>query len=325
MSAINGLGTVGAVNLQTAGLDLESVLMAVQAQRAQLLEGQLRGQIGAVQAKNDEIAKMGEEMTGKKASLGRAETELAGVDQQAAATRSALDANTAAQKTNQDQLGQARTELQNAKQAASAVPANQQKIQELATMRDQLSVVLSRDPNAYTGLSWGWAGDDKGKSIEMEQRLKAAGLDTSKVTDIDRNGTRDAHGSTIRGWIDQLNARIGSLQGENAKLTGAVNAAQAKVDTLQKQESTLKTEQQSLQNTLASLDQKKTDLKNTVIELKAGIDGLKNGIDALTNSQQMDMLRLQSLSNKRNEAFDLMTNFVKKMQDNRSSILGNMR
>lgn len=48
-------------------------------------------------------------------------------------------------------------------------------------------------------------------------------------------------------------------------------------------------------------------------------------IDAASNSQQMDMLRLQSLSNKRNEAFDVMTNFVKKMQDSRSSIIGNMR
>ncbi|CAM3375763.1 hypothetical protein SABR111722_05780 [Saccharibacillus brassicae] len=48
-------------------------------------------------------------------------------------------------------------------------------------------------------------------------------------------------------------------------------------------------------------------------------------IDAASNSQQMDMLRLQSMSNKRNEAFDVMTNFVKKMQDSRSSIIGNMR
>lgn len=43
------------------------------------------------------------------------------------------------------------------------------------------------------------------------------------------------------------------------------------------------------------------------------------------NSQQMDMLRLQSLGNKRNETFDTMTNFIKKMQDSRSSIIGNMR
>jgi hypothetical protein len=52
---------------------------------------------------------------------------------------------------------------------------------------------------------------------------------------------------------------------------------------------------------------------------------IKGKIDAMNSSQQMDMLRMQSLTNKRNEAFDLMTNFIKKMADSRSSILGNMR
>jgi len=60
-------------------------------------------------------------------------------------------------------------------------------------------------------------------------------------------------------------------------------------------------------------------------ELDAAITTIKGMIDSQSNSQQMDMLRLQSLSNKRNEAFDVMTNFVKKMQDSRSSIIGNMR
>ena len=55
------------------------------------------------------------------------------------------------------------------------------------------------------------------------------------------------------------------------------------------------------------------------------MQNIKGQIDALSNSQQMDMLRLQSLSNKRNEAFETMTNFIKKMQDSRSSIIGNMR
>lgn len=60
-------------------------------------------------------------------------------------------------------------------------------------------------------------------------------------------------------------------------------------------------------------------------QLEAYIQQIKSMIDAQSNSQQMDMLRLQSLSNKRNEAFDVMTNFVKKMSDSRSSIIGNMR
>jgi len=66
------------------------------------------------------------------------------------------------------------------------------------------------------------------------------------------------------------------------------------------------------------------------VDIKKGdLDGLvqqtRSQIDALTNTQQMDMLRLQSLSNKRNEAFEIMTNFVKKLQDNNNSIIGNMR
>ena len=60
-------------------------------------------------------------------------------------------------------------------------------------------------------------------------------------------------------------------------------------------------------------------------EVTSMITEVKGMIDAAGNSQQMDMLRLQSLSNKRNEAFDVMTNFVKKMQESRSSIIGNMR
>ncbi|MEK0314715.1 hypothetical protein [Cohnella sp. 56] len=60
-------------------------------------------------------------------------------------------------------------------------------------------------------------------------------------------------------------------------------------------------------------------------QLEVYIQQIKSMIDAQSNSQQMDMLRLQSLSNKRNEAFDVMTNFVKKMSDSRSSIIGNMR
>lgn len=60
-------------------------------------------------------------------------------------------------------------------------------------------------------------------------------------------------------------------------------------------------------------------------ELDKMSQDLKGKIDSYSNSQQMDMLRLQSMSNKRNEAFDTMTNFIKKMQDSRSSIIGNMR
>ncbi len=71
------------------------------------------------------------------------------------------------------------------------------------------------------------------------------------------------------------------------------------------------------------IDSKKTVFKSE--EIRTIIEKLKGKVDSLNSSQQMDMLRMQSLTNKHNEAFDVMTNFIKKMQDSRSSIIGNMR
>jgi hypothetical protein len=63
----------------------------------------------------------------------------------------------------------------------------------------------------------------------------------------------------------------------------------------------------------------------TKAELDAAVSKVKGMIDSVGNSQQMDMLRLQSMSGKRSEAFDTMTNFLKKDQDGKSSIIGNLR
>ena len=54
------------------------------------------------------------------------------------------------------------------------------------------------------------------------------------------------------------------------------------------------------------------------------ISTITSHIDGLNSSQQMDMLRMQSLSNKRNEAFDTMTGFLKKSDDSRKNIVDHM-
>ncbi|WP_276917407.1 hypothetical protein [Aneurinibacillus aneurinilyticus] len=45
----------------------------------------------------------------------------------------------------------------------------------------------------------------------------------------------------------------------------------------------------------------------------------------INSAQQMDTYRIQSLPSKRNKAFDAMVNFIKRMEDSRNSIIGNMR
>jgi ABC-type transporter Mla subunit MlaD len=64
---------------------------------------------------------------------------------------------------------------------------------------------------------------------------------------------------------------------------------------------------------------------------KAGLDAsyvdqiIKSSVDSLSSSSQMDMVRLQSLNNKRSEAFDTMTNMLKKAADSKSSVVSNFR
>lgn len=176
---VNGAGAINAATIQS--LDLETALMAVQSNRAEMLETQLKDQIASVQAKNDQIAKLN-------TLMGYVNSLAAKFDSGASATAT----------------------------LAKKIPSDE-----------------------YS---------------KLNSHLEAAGV------------TRAA------------------IFGE----------------------------------TTALVDMPKSSFDGAIAKLKSSID-------SLSNTQQMDMLRLQSLSNKRNEAFDIMTNFIKKMQDNRSSIIGNMR
>lgn len=69
------------------------------------------------------------------------------------------------------------------------------------------------------------------------------------------------------------------------------------------------------------------ELTNTTT--KGQLDGLiqqvKATLDSSTNSQQMDMLRVQSLNNRRSEAFEMCTNCMKKWDSTKASVLANCR
>ena len=234
---IQGSQNIAGMSVQS--MDIETVLLTVQNQRATLLEGQLRGQMETVAAKNQSIGKANEQ-------LGTKRSELA-----------TLEASNA--------TGQA-------------------SLSELKLMKEQLQQVVNRDPNGWTGLSYGWGGDDAAKSQEMLKRVQAQALTgANQATDIDRNGTMDAKGRVVQGFVDQLDAKISALQAQIA------------------------------------------DNGKTIDANKQAVTEIKSSLDNLSNTQQMEMLRLQGLTGKRNEAFDVMTNFLKKMQESRSSIIGNMR
>eukprot|EP00887_Chlorella_sp_A99_P004402 scaffold39.g4402.t1 len=161
-----------------------------------------------------------------------------------------------------------------------------EKVAQMKDLQSRLAASKCPDPEGWYGLSWG-QGDDKALSHATLDQVKSAGVTIptggDAPRDVDGNGTMDAKGRVVQGWVDQLGGKIGELEKQ--------------------------------------LQQNEQKVKNN----EADITSMKGKIDAASNTQQMEMLRLQSLTGKRNEAFDTMTNFMKKQQDSRSGIIGNMR
>ena len=60
-------------------------------------------------------------------------------------------------------------------------------------------------------------------------------------------------------------------------------------------------------------------------QFDAAIQNMKSSIDTVNNQSQMDMVRLQGLMDKRNQAFDMMTNTLSKTGKSLDSVISNMR
>ncbi len=229
MSSIPSTGGIGGIQgLNIQGMDLETAMMAVQSNRANLLEAQLKDQVSSVQAKNDRISSL-------------------------------------------NQL------LGSLNKAAAAMPAD-------AKAGDKVGI--SSDTAADISAAAGSAGITLPAELSVPKKwVVQLGDSTFTASEAEKNE------------FERLKA-----QGKPFSVLGV----QVSIGSI-----TPSTPQPTPQPTKGQLD--------------GFIQEVKSQIDSMSNSQQMDMLRLQSLSNKRNEAFDVMTNFIKKMQDSRSSIIGNMR
>jgi hypothetical protein len=154
------------------------------------------------------------------------------------------------------------------------------------------------------------------------------GMTQVNIQDMDLETAMMAVQSSRASMLDeQLKDQIAAVQAKNEtisqlnQLLGVINEELGKLPSGAEAGSAVKlTDDKGAMFTAMGMA-----IPQTKGELENLLGQIKSKIDSASNSQQMDMLRLQSLSNKRNEAFDVMTNFVKKMQDSRSSIIGNMR
>ena len=174
---------------------------------------------------------------------------------------------------------------------------------EAAVASQLLSPVVSRLPGVTVNEISLTAFDLEG-ALRAVQDQRVPLLDqqlSSQVTDVQK---RNARVVTLNAAITALNAYVAGPTDES--LATAIAAARPAVES----------------HVLLSATSDSTEVRTAAADLVAT---LRIELDAVTNTQQMDVLRLAGLTDKRSEAFDLMSSFLTKMQGSRSSIIGNMR
>ena len=67
------------------------------------------------------------------------------------------------------------------------------------------------------------------------------------------------------------------------------------------------------------------DHRGDEAEFGQAIDNLKSSIDTVSSQMQIDMVRLQSLMDKRGQAFDLMSSTLEKTTNATNGVIGNLR
>lgn len=182
--------------------------------------------------------------------------------------------------------------------------------------------VAAVGPSNQTGFTPGTIGHIDIGSMDLEaammavQSNRAALLETQlseQIKSVQERNTEVSELNADKVALERINTLFEPSKGDEQKVSLSTKIGDTTVGAVL----------ESLNNDL-KVDANKDGMVS-LGELKSSILEAKRELDSISNSQQMDMLRLQSLANKRNEAFEAMTNFISKMQDARSSIIGNMR
>lgn len=172
------------------------------------------------------------------------------------------------------------------------------------------------------------------------------GTDDLAVLDIEA-ALQAAQNARTGAATEQLTDRLEAVQERNseiARLNAAQNALTTFIETLPPEgcAHSSNTDCQAAHAKLLALQaalgesQVEHPLSGAPLESTADVNSAREAaeqlfagvgaeIDGMSNSQQMDMLRLQSLMDKRNEASHTMENWIKLIKDQRSRIVGTMR
>jgi hypothetical protein len=251
---VGGAQPINMISLE--GLDLESMIMAVQTNRVNVMDEQIKSKMEVVQARNAKISELNANMSGMNAAVAKCGTAADSKLADAGATAAFLA-------------------------AAPQVP----------------------------------------DTAAMERRTYTSGtIYLDSIVSGNDGTTYDRLNDTIH-WANSKNIPVPpELAQATSNYQEGVELPAGQATLLLTLAATVSSSIKADQTVLTKADPKAAECLNRG-QAEAYVKSLQTQIDSLGNTQQMDMLNLQSTSNKRNEAFEIMTNFMKKFNDSRAGII----
>jgi hypothetical protein len=123
-------------------------------------------------------------------------------------------------------------------------------------------------------------------------------------------------------WLRDANAALGAMRAQRPTSEGG---GAISYGTFVDSKGTTQNVHDWMRANGVQIETKGNDKVGVQAEFDQAIQNLKSSIDTVNNQSQMDMVRLQGLMDKRNQAFDMMTNTISKTSKSLDGIIGNMR
>jgi len=164
-----------------------------------------------------------------------------------------------------------------------------------------------------------------GASSNIPELIMAVQIERANVLE---NQIKDQIGDMQKRneWLKTANAHLATLRTNRPNDTSALGnyypaskpGEPSKKDTAEDAKKWMDANGVKIENT-------GSDSRGNQGEFDAAINNLKSSIDSVNSQSQMDMVRLQGLMDKRNQAFDMLTNNLSKFSKSMDSVIGNMR
>ncbi len=343
-SSITMVGDMYRIDGQSGAFDVQTLTLVLQMERVELLDRALGSQANQIKANNDKLRQAADMLAQVRALKAEAQTKDQiswSVDAENKSIK--LDGYEISM-TGSDSTWYIRELDANGNRTGTHTRIhNDPYVNESDGDRWEFKKDMTFMLNDGTKITVGTEGSNKTYSDTLtitkgDQAIQVTGIKSGniEISDVTLNGreldvaTNDSHivyegYNGVRHWATESNISIGDIGGSWNRHKYALTDIVNETGELEKETAISEEMKTFFMENGIDINDADGDGNLTANEWDIIIDRMKGFQDSLNSTSQMDMIRLQQINNKRNQAYEIMTNTTNKESKTLDDIISNLR